>query len=98
MILLAIYKSKIKGETIRFIELKDIWPYLIVAGVSAIIISPCQFISLKKCDNPGKSKAIVNMNSIIAFFLAIYFIRGTKITIKSILGIILTSIGIYLVV
>lgn len=98
IILLAIYKTKVKGETIRFIELKDIWPYLIVAGVSAVIISPCQFISLKKCDNPGKSKAIVNMNSIIAFFLAIYFIRGTKITIKSILGIILASIGIYLVV
>jgi len=98
IVLLALYKSKVQGEKIRFIELKDLWPYIVVAGVSAIIISPCQFLSLKTCDNPGKSKAIVNMNSIIAFFLAIYFIRGTKLTMKSIMGIILAAFGVYLVV
>lgn len=98
IILLALYKSKVQGEKIRFIELQDLWPYLVVAGVSAVIISPCQFLSLKTCDNPGKSKAIVNMNSIIAFFLAIYFIRGTKMTMKSVFGIILAAAGVYLVV
>ena len=98
IILLALYKSKVQGEKIRFIELQDLWPYLVVAGVSAIIISPCQFLSLKTCDNPGKSKAIVNMNSVIAFFLALYFIRGTKMTMKSVFGIILASFGVYLVV
>ena len=98
IILLALYKSKVQGEKIRFIELQDLWPYLVVAGVSAVIISPCQFLSLKNCDNPGKSKAIVNMNRIIAFFLAIYFIRGTKMTTKSVFGIILAAIGVYLVV
>jgi len=98
IVLLALYKSKVQGEKIRFIELKDLWPYIVVAGVSAIIISPCQFLSLKTCDNPGKSKAIVNMNSIIAFFLAIYFIRGTKLTTKSIIGVILAAFGVYLVV
>lgn len=98
IILLALYKSKVQGEKVRFIELQDLWPYIVVAGVSAIIISPCQFLSLKTCDNPGKSKAIVNMNSIIAFFLAIYFIRGTKLTKKSIIGVILAAFGVYLVV
>jgi uncharacterized membrane protein len=98
IILLALYKSKVQGEKIRFIELQDLWPYLVVAGVSAVIISPCQFLSLKTCDNPGKSKAIVNMNSIIAFFLAIYFIKGTKMTMKSVFGIILAAFGVYLVV
>tara|TARA_Y100001970_G_C14206567_1_gene844390 strand:- start:303 stop:734 length:432 start_codon:yes stop_codon:yes gene_type:complete len=98
IILLALYKSKVQGEKIRFIELQDLWPYLVVAGVSAVIISPCQFLSLKTCDNPGKSKAIVNMNSIIAFFLAIYFIRGTKMTMKSVFGIALAAAGVYLVV
>lgn len=98
IILLALYKSKVQGETIRFIELKDLWPYLLVAGVSTIIISPCQFLSLKSCDNPGKSKAIVNMNSIITFILALYFIKGTKITAKSVFGIILAAFGVYLVV
>jgi drug/metabolite transporter (DMT)-like permease len=98
IILLALYKSKVQGETIRFIELQDLWPYLVIAFVSAIIISPCQFLSLKTCDNPGKSKAIVNMNSIIAFILALYFIKGTKITAKSVFGIILAAFGVYLVV
>jgi uncharacterized membrane protein len=98
IILLALYKSKVQGETIRFIELQDILPYLVIAFASAVIISPCQFLSLKTCDNPGKSKAVVNMNSIIAFMLALYFIKGTKITAKSVFGIILASVGVYLVV
>jgi len=98
IILLALYKSKVQGEKIRFIELQDILPYLVIAFASAVIISPCQFLSLKTCDNPGKSKAIVNMNSIIAFILALYFIKGTKMTAKSVFGIILASIGVYLVV
>ena len=98
IILFALYKSKVQGEKIRFIDIEDLWPYLVVTAVSAIIISPCQFLSLKDCDNPGKSKAIVNMNSIIAFFLALYFIRGTKITMKSVFGIILAAFGVYLVI
>lgn len=98
IILLALYKSKVQGEKIRFIELQDLLPYLVIAFASAVIISPCQFLSLKTCDNPGKSKAIVNMNSIIAFILALYFIKGTKITAKSIFGIILAAFGVYLVV
>lgn len=98
IILLALYKSKVQGEKIRFIELQDLLPYLVIAFASAVIISPCQFLSLKTCDNPGKSKAVVNMNSIIAFMLALYFIKGTKITAKSVFGIILASVGVYLVV
>ena len=98
IILLALYKSKVQGEKIRFIDSHDIWKYALVGAVSAIIISPCQILALKNCDNPGKSKAIVNMNSVIAFFLAIYFIRGTKITMKSVFGIILAAFGVYLVV
>ena len=98
IILLALYKSKVQGETVRIIDLKDIWPYALVAAVSAIIISPCQFLSLRDCDNPGKSKAIVNMNSVIAFFLARYFIRGTKLEPKTVFGIILAAIGVYLIV
>ena len=40
IILLAIYKIKVKKEKIKMIDSKDIWLYLLVAGVSAIIISP----------------------------------------------------------
>lgn len=98
IILLALYKSNVQGETIRFIEIQDILPYLVIAFASAIIISPSQFLSLKTCDNPGKSKAIVNMNSVFAFLLALYFIKGTKMTAKSVIGIILAAVGVYLVV
>lgn len=98
IILLALYKSKIQKEKIKFIDTEDIWKFAMLAAISAIIISPCQILSLKYCDNPGKSKAIVNMNSIIAFFLAFYFIRGATIDIKTITGIILATAGIYLII
>ena len=69
--LLALYKSKVKGETIRFIDTEDIWKFAIIAALSAIIISPCQILSLKYCDNPGKSKAIVNLNGVFVFIFSI---------------------------
>ena len=98
IILLALYKSRVNGEKIKFIDTEDIWKYAIVAAVSAIIISPCQYLSLQKCDNPGKSKAIVNLNSIIAFFVAIYFIKGSKLDYRNVLGVILAAIGVYLLI
>ena len=98
IILLALYKSKVQGEKIKFVDTEDLWIYLVMAGVSAIVISPCQFLSLKDCDNPGKSKAIVNMNSVIAFFLAIYFIKGAKLETKNVIGVILAAFGVYLII
>ena len=98
IILLALYKTKVKGEKIKFIDTEDIWKFAAIAAMSAIIISPCQILSLKYCDNPGKSKAIVNLNSVVAFFLALYFIKGTSFEMKNVFGLILAAIGIYLVV
>ena len=98
IIIFALYKSFYEGEKIKFIDTEDLWVYIVMTSVSAIIISPCQFLSLKDCDNPGKSKAIVNLNSVIAFFLAIYFIRGTKFQLRTILGITLAALGVYLII
>ena len=98
IILLALYKKYFQGERIKFIESEDLWIYIIVAAISAVIISPCQILSLKDCDNPGKSKAIVNLNSVIAFFLAFYFIRGSKFETKTIIGILLAAAGVYLII
>ena len=98
IILLALYKKHYQGEQIKFIDTEDIWKFAAIAAMSAIIISPCQILSIKECDNPGKSKAIVNLNSIIAFFLAFYFIRGTKFEMKTVFGIILVAIGLYLII
>ena len=97
IILLALYKSKVEGEKIKFIDTNDIWKFAAIAAISAIIIAPCQILSLKHCDNPGKSKAIVNLNSIVAFFLAFYFIKGSKFEMKTVFGIILVAIGVYLI-
>ena len=47
IILLALYKKYYQGERIKFIDSEDLWLYIIVAAISAIIISPCQILSLK---------------------------------------------------
>ena len=96
--LLAIYKTKVKGETIKFIALNDIGPYVILAAVSALIISPCQVMALRGCDNPGKSASIVNFNAVISFVIAAYFISGAKIEARTLFGILLTIAGIYLII
>ena len=38
IILLALYKKYFQGERIKFIESEDLWIYIIVAAISAIII------------------------------------------------------------
>ena len=81
IILLAIYKTKFQGEKIKFIDTEDIWKFDAIAAMSAIIISPCQILSLKYCDNPGKSKAIVNLNGIIVFLMSLYLLKDVKFEI-----------------
>ena len=98
IILLAIYKSRVQGEKIRFIESEDLWKYMGIAAVSAIIISPCQVLSLKECDNPGKSKAIVNLNGVIVFFMSLYLLKDVKFETKTFLGILLAAVGVYLII
>ena len=98
IILLALYKTKVKGEKIKFIDKEDLWKYALVAGISAIIISPCQVLALANCDNPGKSASIVNLNAIISFIIAAYFISGAKLEMKTFAGIALTGLGVYLII
>ena len=98
IIALAIYKTRFRGETIKFIDYDDIWKYAMVAGISAIIIAPCQVLAISNCDNPGKSASIVNLNAIVSFFIAAYFISGAKIEMKTFIGIAVTGLGIYLII
>ena len=98
IILLAIYKTKFQGEKIKFIDTEDIWKFAAIAAMSAIIISPCQILSLKYCDNPGKSKAIVNLNGVIVFLMSLYLLKDVKFEIKSLLGILLAAVGVYLII
>jgi len=98
IISLAIYKTQIKGEKIKLIDSEDLWKYAMVAGISAIIIAPCQVLAISNCDNPGKSASIVNLNAIISFFIAAYFISGAKLELKTFIGIAFTGLGIYLII
>jgi drug/metabolite transporter (DMT)-like permease len=93
----AIYKKVILKERVNLIHQEDLWKYGLVAAISVIIISPCQVLSLKESPNPGKAKAIVNLNTLFLFFMSLYFIKSEKITLKKIIGIIATVGGIYLV-
>ena len=97
VILYAIIKNNYYDEHFKMIEKEDIWKYAIIGAISAIIISPCQLLSLKECSNPGKSKAIVNLNTIFVFFMSLFFIKSQKFTMKVFIGIIFSAIGIYLI-
>ena len=98
IILISVYKKYVKHEKIRMIEKNDLWKYAIIAFLGALIISPCQILAIRNCDNPGKSASVVNLNAIISFFLAIYIIKGTTITYSAIIGIIFIFIGVYLII
>ena len=80
------------------VDTEDIWKYILMAFLGAIIISPCQLLSLKECKNPGKSKAIINLNTIFLFIMSLLFLKSEKFNIKSLIGIILTSVGVYLII
>ena len=90
-------KSIYKENNFKLVEKNDIWKYIFIALITVLIISPCIYEALKLSDNPGKAKAIVNLNTVVAFFISYLFLRGVKIDQKSILGILLIIIGIYLI-
>ena len=93
----AFVRNRYFNEEFKIIDKNDIWKYICIGAISAVIISPCQLLSLKECNNPGKSKAIVNLNTIFVFFMSLLFIKSEKFTIKILAGIIFSSVGIYLI-
>jgi uncharacterized membrane protein len=98
ILLYCIYrKSVYKENNFKLVQKNDIWKYIFIALITVLIISPCIYESLKLSDNPGKAKAIVNLNTVVAFFISYLFLRSVKIEMKSILGICLIVIGIYLI-
>mgnify|MGYP006144663813 CR=1 FL=1 len=91
-------KSIFKENNFKLVDRADLWKYILIAIITVMIISPCIYESLKLSDNPGKAKAIINLNTIVAFFISYLFIRSVKIEMKSILGIFFIAIGIYLII
>lgn len=91
-------KNIYKENNFKMIDKGDIWKYILIAIITVIIISPCMYESLRLSDNPGKAKAIINLNTIVVFFISYLFLRSVKIEMKSILGILFIVIGIYLII
>ena len=96
--LYVLYKRYYAKEEIRCIEGQDLWKYAVIAFISVIIISPCQTLSLKHCRDAGQSKAVVNLNTIFAFLLGMLFLKKSRFSMRTLLGIILTLVGVYFVV
>ena len=98
VLLFALYKKYIEKETVKLIDKKDIWKYIVLALVSAVIISPCQVLSIKYCKDPSHATAIINLSSLFLFFISLYFIKSVNFSFTKLFGIILTVIGVYLII
>ena len=77
ILIYASYKKFYVKERVSLVESEDLWKYILVAGMSAIIISPCQILSLQKCKNPAQSSAIINLNTIFLFFMSLLYIKSS---------------------
>ena len=91
------YKKTCTSEKIRCIDWEDLWKYALLALLSVLIISPCQTLSLKTCQNTGQSKAVISLNIVVVFFLGILFLKD-KFSLQKFGGILLTLAGIYFVI
>lgn len=91
-------KNIYKENNFKLVEKHDLWKYIFLAFISVMIISPCIYEALRLSDNPGKAKAVVNLNTLVAFFISYIFLRSVKIDMKSVGGILLITLGIYLII
>ena len=91
------YRRFYMKENIKIIDKEDLWKYALVAGATVIIIAPCEVLSIQKSKNPGAARALTNLNTLFLFIVSIYFLKTEKITMKKIIGILMTVGGIFLI-
>ena len=94
----SLYQHYWRKERIRCIETTDIWKYVLFAFFTVAIIAPCQTLSLKYCANPGQARSVMSLNIIFAFLFGYLFFGKNTASFKTLVGILLTMLGIYLVV
>ena len=83
---LIISKRKVKK-----VDKLDICKLIIKIFIIYLIIDPCIYMSIKKTDNPGNAKAIVNLNTVLTFIIGVYLFKQ-KYTYKNLLLILLIVI------
>jgi drug/metabolite transporter (DMT)-like permease len=91
------YRRFYMKEKIKIIEKNDLWKYALVAAATVVIIAPCEVFAIQKSNNPGKARALTNLNTLFLFIVSIYFLKTEKITMKKIIGILMTIGGIFLI-
>ena len=91
------YRKMYLKEEIKLIEKDDIWKYVLVAGATVIIIAPCEVLSIQQSKSPGAARALTNLNTLFLFLVSMYFLKTEKITLKKIIGILMTVGGIFLI-
>ena len=92
------YRKFYLKEDFKIIEKQDLWKYIIVAGVTVVIIAPCEVLSIQKSKNPGAARALTNLNTLILFIVSIYILKTDKLDYKKLMGILLTIIGVFLII
>lgn len=73
------------------------WRSLIIAGIITFATWSCFFIALKASNNTSKVLAIDRLSIILTVVFATIFLKET-ISLKTIIGIIITVIGSFLVI
>ena len=91
------YRKVNYNEKFKLIDKEDFWKYAIVAAASVLIITPCEVLSIRSAKNPGKARALTNMNAIILLLVSIYVIKTEKLIPTRITGILFTIIGMYMI-
>ena len=95
----ACYRKYNNKEKIRIIDKEDLWKYILIAVITVLIITPCEVISIRSAKNPGKARALTGgMNFVVLFLISVYYLKSEKMTPKTIGGIALTVIGIFMIV
>ena len=77
IIYLVYTKKKIKK-----IDNLDVCKLILKIIIIYLIIDPCIYMSIKKTDNPGNAKAVINLNTILTFIFGIYLLNK-KFTYKN---------------
>ena len=71
-------------KKIKKIDKLDICKLILKLIIIYLIIDPCIYMSIKKTENPGNAKAIINLNAILTFIFGIYLLNK-KFSYKNLL-------------
>ena len=85
------------NEKFKLINKDDFWKYALVAIASVLIITPCEVLSIRNASNPGKARALTNMNAIILILVSMYVLKTEKITPTKIVGLLFFGLGMFMI-